>query len=232
MVSSKSLNAVSGLLFGLFLVMHLLSHYAITLAGYDEANEILQGLRKVYRNPIFEAVLFGSLITHMYSNVCLYMSRNRIASTVKEDDNKKKKVGTMELNAHRIAGYFLSLSIFGHVTATRLVPMFILDDSSEYDYSFAIDAANHLPGPFFFVYLALLGITGGWHLIYGSWSAIATLRGGSIRGKSMPMVLKVAAMVNHLIIVLSIMVLGGVFYKIDVSSKSHLHSQVSSALGL
>ena len=43
-----------------------------------------------------------------------------------------------------------------------------------------------IPGYVFHVYLVLLGMAGGWHLIYGTRSALGILSGSSVEGKPFP----------------------------------------------
>jgi succinate dehydrogenase/fumarate reductase cytochrome b subunit len=225
----KKLQAASGLFFGTFLAMHLLSHYTLNF-GWDAANGRLNSFRALYQNSIFEVLLFLSVFTHMYANLSVYKCRQKIRST--KQDDKKPAPEALELKGHRIAGYIIALSIFGHVTATRLGPILVLDDPSEYDYSFVAKANELVPGYLFLVYLAIFGMAGGWHLIYGTRSAITTLSGSSTVGKPFPMVLKVMAMSNHLLIIGAVLALGGFRCVIDMETKAELHEKLYSALGL
>ena len=113
-------------------------------------------------------------------NTVLYFRRHKLASPGQEG---KSIAGSAELTPHRLTGTFLALSIFGHVGATRIAPLFLLDDPSEYDCSFITSMTEAIPGYVFHVYLVLLGMAGGWHLIYGTQSALAILSGSSVEGK-------------------------------------------------
>jgi len=225
----KKLQAASGLFFGTFLAMHLVSHYTLNL-GWDAANGRLKSFRALYQSSIFEVLLVLSVLTHMYANVSVYKYRQKIQST--KQDSKKSVAGSMELKGHRIAGYIIALSIFGHIAATRLGPIFILDNPSEYDYSFAAKANELMPGHFFLLYLAVFAMAGGWHLIYGTRSAIATLSGSSAVGKPFPMPLKVMALSNHLLIIGAVLALGGFRYAVDMDAKAELHEKLYSAMGM
>jgi hypothetical protein len=149
----------------------------------------------------------------MYANTALYLYRT----------NKENKKASAELKAHRMAGYFMGLSIVGHVAATRLAPLYILhdDDASVYNYGFVHAAAHHLGGAPFYLYLIIFAMAGGWHLIYGTRSALATLLGtsGVANNKPMPIVLKVMALTNHVFIILGVLTLSGWFYTIHISQE-------------
>jgi hypothetical protein len=226
----KKLSAASGLAFGVFLVMHLMSHYMLNI-GFEVAHITMIKFRSFYQNPLFEAALIVSLGTHMYANTMLYMKRSKINAKSKKEPGSKGPEGTAELTAHRMAGYYLSLSIFGHVVATRLGSVLMLSDPSMYDYTF-------LKPPFdgftllFPLYLCIFGVAGGWHLIYGTRSALAILSGSSVVGKPVPTPLKVLAMANHIAIVSAVLALGAYFKSTASSEKEHLIKEYYTTLGM
>lgn len=225
----KKLQALSGLIFGVFLVMHLLTHYSLNL-GWDTAHSYQQLFRRIYQHPRVEIVIFGSLVVHMYSNTMIYIYRGKLAADKKEGSATEKI--SLELKGHRYAGYFLAFSIFGHVAATRIGPMFIMDDASEYDYGFISKANELLPSNLFLGYLVVLGATGVWHLIYGTRSAIATLRGKSVMGTKFPISLKMVALTSHILIISACLALGGFYYTVDLETKTELHDKLFSAMGM
>jgi hypothetical protein len=124
----------------------------------------------------------------------------------------------------------LSFAVIGHVAATRIAPVFTLDDPSQYDYSFITYAQKVLLGPLFGLYLMLFGIAGGWHLIYGTRSAITTLfLGSSVTGKPFPLALKPVAALSHILIINAILVVCfGMFYAVDLETKEDLYKRVYS----
>jgi len=234
MSTVKKVQAASGLLFGAFLFLHLLTHFTLNL-GYDEADERLHSFRVIYQNPIFEIMLLVTVLAHVYANISIYTHRQKIERHAHKGEDKSKQhqvAGNLELKAHRIAGYVLAFSIVGHVAATRLGPMFILEDPSVYDYSFVAKVNDLLPGQFFLIYLAVFGMAAGWHMIYGTRSAISTLRGSSVLGKPFPMLLKVLALANHILIVGAVLALGGFRYAIDTETKAELHDKLFSTMGM
>jgi hypothetical protein len=235
MVSSlllKKISAASGLYFGVFLTMHLFSHYS-TIFGMDKAMANVLFFRKLYQNPVFEIGLLASLVAHMISNAMVYRYRQKIerrSSVLKKNEDSKTKLeppGSLELKGHRYTGYFLSLAIIGHVSATRIVPLFILSDPSQFDYSFATYAQRAIFGPIFGLYLIMLGMAGGWHLLYGTRSAVTTLFfGSSVTGKPFPLVLKPVAAVNHILIINAVLAITGVYYAVDTETKEDLYKIV------
>lgn len=228
--SLKVMSAASGLFFGVFLAMHLVCHYSLVL-GMDTANDNLRFFRTFYQHPVFEVGLLIALVAHMASNTVLYLKRQKVhAGAAAKTMHETKKVaggteGSAELTGHRYAGYFLSASILGHVGATRLAPLFLLDNPADYDYTF-LTHANALFGGLFGVYLALLGVAGGWHLIYGTRSAIATLTGSSVVGTPFPFALKPVAATSHILIVNAILAATGYYYVIDTETKAALFEKV------
>lgn len=229
MVSTATLkkgSAASGLVFGVFLTMHLLSSYSLTF-GMETANNNLRLFRKIYQNPVFEVTLLLALLTHIASNTTLYIRRQKIDSASKKEGGKEP-AGTLELKAHRYAGNFLFVAVFGHVAFTRLAPLFLLDDPSQYDYTFITHASNLFGKLFFGGYLVLFGMAGGWHLIYGTRSAIATLSGSSIVGKPFPFALKPVAAINHLLIINAILAVTGFYCVIDTTTKADLYEKIYS----
>lgn len=239
MVSTRSLkriSAASGLYFGVFLIMHLASHYSLYF-GMERAMKNMVLFRKVYQNPIFELGLIVALIAHYVSNTMIYLHRKKIeekSAKLKKNDGTatiptSSIKGELELKAHRYTGYFLSLAVLGHVSATRVAPYFVLSDPSQFDYSFATYAQKKIFGPIFGVYLTLLGMAGGWHLLYGTRSAIVTLfYGSSVVGKEFPIYLKPLAGINHLLIINAAITLGGVYFAIDIETKKELYDIVYS----
>jgi succinate dehydrogenase/fumarate reductase cytochrome b subunit len=233
------MRAASGLVFGNFLAYHLFCHYSLYLMGWDAANENLVKGRIIYQNPLVESVLLLSLVLHMYSNTKLYMARRQSIVASKNKDKIKPKTSSAELKAHRIAGYIMTFSIVGHVIATRLAPLGILEaDASLYDYGFVKKAAQLLYGGgiFFYAYLLIFAMAGGWHLIYGTRSAIATLllsgTATQNNNKPVPIPLKMLAMINHILILCGLLAMSGYFYSIDTSDKKELHDKLYGAMGM
>lgn len=182
--------------------------------------------------------LTAALATHMYSNTMLYLGRCKINAKAKKesggnDDEKKKKqsVGSAELKAHRWAGYMVSMSIFGNVFVTRLGAVWMLPEPSVYNYGFVGSVFDVFP-VVFKLYLCVFGMAGGWHLIYGTRSAIAVLTGSSVVRKPVPIPLKVMAMGNHIAIVAAMFALGTYMTTIDMSEMEDIRNKYFEEMGL
>lgn len=223
----KEMQARSGLHFAIFLILHFICHYSLSL-GWDVANSNLLLFRKLYHHRLFESLMTLSVIGHIYSNVALYFKRQ----ADKKEGESEPTAGSMERKGHRIAGYILAFGIVGHVAATRFGPMHFMDDPSEYDYSFVAKANELLPSNILLVFLAIFGMAGGWHMIYGIRSALATFKGDSVVGKPFPIALKVLALASHVGIVSAVIALGGHYYPVDTASKADLHDKLYQGLGM
>ncbi|KAG7345781.1 DUF1691 domain containing protein [Nitzschia inconspicua] len=225
----KQIQAASGLFMAIFVTMHLVNHYFLN-SSYERAHSIMTLLRQVYQNPVFEVLFYVAMMTHFFANYHTFQSRSKVTKLhdKKKNDNqsssitigsnnknKKKQVTTKdhhnivdyELKGHRYAGYTLSLLVVAHVLAVRLVPLVYFDNAQDFDYSFAAMAIVLFPYQFFTIYYILLGMAGGWHLIYGVRSAIATLRGRSVQGTTFPMPLKAFASISHILLISAVLAL-------------------------
>jgi succinate dehydrogenase/fumarate reductase cytochrome b subunit len=219
----RQLQAGSGLVFGLFLPLHFLSHYG-NIQSSSTGLSSLHALRKIYQVPAVEIVVFGSLILHFVSNINVYLKRTALERTgaKKKDGNSKKGAaspGALELTAHRVAGYILAMFITGHVLATRGVSLWILDDPGQYDYSILYRVAKTLPTHSFTIYLCVFGMAANFHFVYGMRSALATLQGHSVHNKPFPLILKPVALVMHLLIIAAVVSITGYRYAIVTTDK-------------
>lgn len=213
----KQCQAISGLGFAMFVTCHFISHYS-TLLGLDNGNAMMKRLRLIYQNPFIEPFIAISLMLHMASNTMIYMKRSALeknGNSKKHDDaTTKSPAGALELTAHRYAGYILAMAVFGHIYATRGAALIGLNDPSKYDYVM-VTMATDMFGIGFTIYLIVFGMSAVWHTIYGVRSAIATLNGGSVLNTPFPIPLKVVAMMNHILIIASVLIIGGYIYPVD-----------------
>lgn len=153
-------QAISGLCFALFLVLHL----ATTVSGvggpatYDGT---LASLRAIYRaHPIVEFLLIGASAAVHITCAILQFNRRR-----KSGPHPKPP---FRLRLHRWSGYFLMLAIVGHVFATRVMP------SGAADYSYLAFSVLNWPvfiNPYYFA----LGLAGSIHFGLGLGFAASTL---------------------------------------------------------
>jgi hypothetical protein len=219
--------------------MHLVTHYSLVVskllgtadAGFTTSTGVMRQLRVFYQNPVVETCVFLALFTHMGCNTMIYLRRSateaKIAASKKTDEatsSPPSPKASHELLGHRYTGYFLALTIFGHVLFVRIIPVAVLSDPSAYDYSFITAAYKDHMGMPFAIYLVLLGMAGGWHLIYGTWSALVTL--GVLKPSTFPFFLKPIAGLSHLLMINAVLCVVGYYFTVDTSTKAALYEKV------
>ena len=154
------IQAVSGLCFALFLVLHL----ATTVSGaggpstYDGT---LASLRAIYRaHPVVEFLLIGmSAAVHIACGILQIVRRRKTRPNPKPP---------LRLRIHRWSGYFLMLVIVGHVFATRVMT------AGGADYSYLAFSILNWPvfiNPYYFA----LGLAGSIHFGLGLGFAASAL---------------------------------------------------------
>ena len=192
-------QAVSGLLFSLFALVHL-SNTALAVLGPDVYNGFQSSVRRVYQWPLLELALVTTLVVHITSGVL--RMRGRRGSNAKPP---------LRLRLHRYAAYYLTIFIFGHVAATRL-PALLADAPPFFG---GVSFSLHFMPWFFYPYYALLGIAGLYHLFYGVPVALGVL------GIRAPQALRrgpgfwIPVSAGATMIVVALLGFGGALYEID-----------------
>lgn len=231
----KKIQAVSGLFMAIYVAMHLTNHYMLNVS-YDAADTLMMHYRKIYQHPLFEGAFFVALGAHFFVNYKIYTRRSKLdatSRTKKDDEAKTSNAVSPELKAHRWAGYFLSIFVVTHVIAVRVTPLLYFENAADFDYSFAAAAIDFFPSHSFTVYYIVLGMAGGWHMIYGVRAALATLQGKSVTGTAFPMPLKMVAAASHLLIVVAVLALGKYYTNIEWSEKTvALHDYFFKSMGM
>jgi len=159
----KKLQAVSGLIFATFLLLHLANTWLAALgpAVYDPLQRVLRG---IYQFAPIEAVMLAALATHLATGI------SRLLIEPKRHLNRRARW-------HRYAGFFLLLVIAGHITAVRGASWFYGVYPEFAGLAFSISA---VPG-YFYPYYYLLALAGLYHGVNGSGIAISRLKPGSVR---------------------------------------------------
>ena len=76
-----------------------------------------------------------------------------------------------------------------------------------------------------------LGIAGGWHFLYGTASAAATLGGSSLQqGKTTPFIIKPLALISHVLIVAAVIALGK--YNTSTHEERAMHEEYFRTMGI
>jgi succinate dehydrogenase/fumarate reductase cytochrome b subunit len=153
------IQAASGAIFALFLVLHLLTASS-GLLGPGAYDATLSALRKLYRPHVaVEIGIMGAAGSVHIACAILQMIRRRKLWSL---------AGSGYMRAHRLAGYFLLLVIPPHVLATRIAPTLASGPTAtgKADFAFLAYASLSVPA-FFWPYYLLLAIAGATHLGIG-----------------------------------------------------------------
>ena len=195
----KKIQAATGILFALFLVVHLFNTW---LAAFGpQVYDSVQGVvRVVYQFPPLEALLLAALAVHMVVGVM------RIVKEPKRDLNWRGKL-------HRYAGFFLMVFIAGHITAVRGSSWFYDVYPGFAGLAFSIEA---IPG-YFYPYYFLLGVAGFYHGLNGLGIAL-TRMGWTLRISNGG--LRSASVVATLFMTAALLGLGGLLFDVGDPSQS------------
>lgn len=159
-------QAISGLIFGLFALLHLSTHVA-AVGGPDVYDRVQAALRRVYQAPVLELGFLGALVVHMATAVLGVRARRRAQASRSAPNSVPAR-----LRWHRIAGWFLFAVIVGHVVATRVLPMAHGIGVGFEGVAFAFWWLPLL----FWPYYTALALFGLYHLAHGSVLAFGRLR--------------------------------------------------------
>jgi succinate dehydrogenase/fumarate reductase cytochrome b subunit len=153
------IQAVSGLLFAVFLSLHLVNLYASAF-GPGRYDQVQRGVRVLVHAPGYEIVLLlAPLLVHAAVGVIRIRRR---------PPPKGGARPPIEARLHRWSAWFLLVVVFGHAAATRVPPVFFDAAVGFAGVSFAL---WWMPA-FFYPYYILLGLAGLYHGTYGTWSAL------------------------------------------------------------
>jgi succinate dehydrogenase/fumarate reductase cytochrome b subunit len=182
-------QAGSGLVFAIFLTLHLANTIAaaVSQSFYDG---LQRAFRVYYQFPAVEIVcVAGSALTHITAGVMRIVRRR----------------GLRPVTLHRASGYFLLLAFAGHVTATRGPSLLA---GMPIDLSYLTFSLSTYPW-FFYPYYMLLFASGAYHLLNGSATALR------IFGVAAPRPRFAVAAVVVLAGVAGIVGIGGVLHPVD-----------------
>ena len=172
-MSVARLQAISGILFAIFLILHLATTTSV-VGGPATYDAVLEGTRHVYRpHIIVEVLLIGLAGTvHIVCGIVRIVRRRREPNRVKP---------SLVIRIHHWAGYVLLLAIAGHVFATRVMPALATGPTATGSADFSYLAYSILGWPLFMKpYYVLLGAAGAIHLGLGLGLAAGVLSGGRI----------------------------------------------------
>jgi hypothetical protein len=142
----KRLHYFSGLFLVIFIGLHLVNHF-FSIWGADKHIEMMQTLRHLYRNPVFEIPLLAAVCVQIISGIKLVRTNQKLIKT----NFDRLQIWT---------GFYLALFLVIHVSAV-MVGRFVLQlDTNFY---FGVAGLNSFPFSLFFIPyygLAILSIFG------------------------------------------------------------------------
>jgi succinate dehydrogenase/fumarate reductase cytochrome b subunit len=154
-------QAISGVLFGAFLLFHLVNT-AVAVRGAQVYDGVQNTFRAVYQVPVIElGLVLAPLLAHMGLAITSMLRRR----------GKALPMPGWPARLHRWSGRFLLIFVLGHVGATRLPALLA-------------DAPPHFAGVaftfqwlplFFWPYYPLLAIAGWYHFLFGLGTALPQL---------------------------------------------------------
>lgn len=196
------IQALSGLVFAIFLSLHLVNVMASVLGpGVYDAFQVR--IRPLYQFPLVEVgVLLAALLTHMVTGIMRLRRRPR-----------SRDFGKLPLRTrmHRLSAYFLLVFVLGHFAATRMPSLL---DEVWLGFAGLSFTMSWLPA-YFYPYYLLLGLCGLYHGSYGTYLALRAL------GVRLPSITRLGARVYvplaaaALLVVLGVLSMGGLLYPIE-----------------
>ena len=194
------LQVWSGVLFALFLTVHL-TNLAVATLGAARYDEVQTGLRRAYQSPVLELVLvLGPLLVHAAAGALRLLRRVRAAPVA---------APSWRTRLHRWSGAVLLVFFLGHVTATRgasaLYGVFPRFEGVAF-------TLRWVPA-YFWPYYTLFALAGLVHLVLGLPVALSLLglRASALRK---PAVAGTLIAFGALLLVLGLLSIGGVFFDV------------------
>ena len=157
----RALQALSGALFALFLLIHLFNQ-ALALAGASVYDQVQGKLRAGYQAPLVElGLVLSPLLAHAGLAVTVMLRRR----------GKALPPPAWPARLHRYSGRVLLFFFIGHVAATRL-PALLYDTPL----GFAGVAFSFKWAPlWFWPYYSVFALSGWYHLLFGLGRALPLL---------------------------------------------------------
>lgn len=196
------LQALSGLVFAVFLLLHLVN-VMVSAFGPGLYDALQLQIRPLYQNPALElGVLFGSVLIHMVTGIVRIRRRPRT-----------RDFGRLpwRTRLHRLSAYFLLAVIVGHIAATRLPSVIDGVWLGFAGLSFTMDRFGFI----FYPYYATLGLCGLYHGSYGAYLALRSLGVRLPAPAALGPGARVSLAVAALLVVLGVLSFGGLLYEIE-----------------
>lgn len=142
MDKTKTLHRITGIMIAVFVFAHLLNH-SMAWFGIETHREIMEALRKIYRQPVIEALLVVCFGFQVYSGL-------------RQVKNLKKKDSLAINDRLQIySGVVVAFFIVQHIPAVLFQRIYFQLDT---DFYFAARVVLEAPFQFYFVPYYFLGI--------------------------------------------------------------------------
>jgi succinate dehydrogenase/fumarate reductase cytochrome b subunit len=215
-------QALSGALFALFLLVHLVNQMLAAL-GPEVYNGAQRALRRGYQAPPLEIFLvIAPLLIHAATAVLRIIRRYR-----RRRQHGRRPASNPWARAHRITGLVMLVFFAGHVLATRGASLLYGVYPEFAGLAFTL---RWVPA-YFWPYYTAFALSGLYHAIYGLGVALPVLglRFGS--GLRRPLVLVPLVALGGAAIVLGMLGLGGVLFDVG-RPEQHAYPQLLMRLGV
>jgi succinate dehydrogenase/fumarate reductase cytochrome b subunit len=195
-------QAYSGLLFALFLVIHLANQAvaALGMAQYDEAQRVL---RRAYQwAPLELSIVIAPLLVHVAAAIARMAARRRRG--LKAPANRSARL-------HRLSGLVLLVFFAGHVAATRGASLLYGVYPGFQGIAFTLRWVAAL----FWPYYLLFGIAAVYHLVHGLGVALPLVGAPAARVLRRPAIWGPIVLAGSLCILAGILGFGGVLFPVE-----------------
>ncbi len=130
----KRMHYISGLFITIFVGLHLFNH-AFSVFGADQHIEVMNTLRRYYRNIFIENILFAAVLVQIFSGLKLFK------------ENRKSVSANFD-KLHIWTGLYLALFLIIHLGAVLAGPLFLHLDTNFY---FGVAGLSSFPFNLFFI---------------------------------------------------------------------------------
>jgi succinate dehydrogenase/fumarate reductase cytochrome b subunit len=188
-------QALSGLIFSVFLVVHLFNT-ALAALGPETYDGFQRAARSGYQFAPLELLTLGALLVHVGCGIARMVQRR----------GQPKPAMTWETRAHRWSAYYLLTFFIGHVTATRGASFFygVFPQFEGVAFTF-----RWVPA-YFWPYYSLLFISGAVHLIIGVKRALPAMQLGALPWPRSARTVLISCVLAAVLGLVGILNLGGV----------------------
>ena len=204
------LQAISGLAFATFLLLHLANTMLATL-GQGRYDGFQRGVRGYYQwAPIELSVVIAAPLVHVAAAAVRILRRRRLRA---KTGRTPPGAPGWRVRLHRYSGYYLVVVVVGHMLATRAPGVFL---GIPADFSFLTFSLESMP-LFFYPYYISFAFCGVIHVTHGTLLALRVLGlrlpswATAPRSRPFWVVVSLAA----LMALAGVLALGGAFHPVD-----------------